>query len=430
MDIPLIVFHDVQSTLMVPLPPDSENLFSRLIRDPTAPDRPVRERQCTEMVRSVLIHCPQLREQLFNWLAGLVGCDRKALLKLEWQIETEQAIGSKRDDLRIGGWPSEDPSGEQVVLWTVEVKASAPLHYSSCEGFDDAELLATSVDLPREEVVQLVNYDCWLSKQPARHRAGFVLAVTDLTSEMPTGLREQWRCVTWTSLGRQLEQVLGIKKLPATETLLAEHMLGFIRRYLWSGDMTCNRLELEDVAILRAFARIGIDCERKVNSLVAGLEEIIRQSGLATGRTTLQKTLFRTYVRSVVFSYLVPDKQASACGSPAIMAGVLGDEAVVWIESSPPGPAKALIRKLGRTLEAALQSRNPSWRVMPDEDRRWYDITVSMPLVKVLAADDQREAMVSFVRAAIEDMRAVGFAERLLDELQRLGSVPAKESGE
>lgn len=57
----------------VRFPPQADNLFERLIRDPQAPERPMRERQCAEMLRSVLVACPTLRACILKWLAQMSG---------------------------------------------------------------------------------------------------------------------------------------------------------------------------------------------------------------------------------------------------------------------------------------------------------------------------------------------------------------------
>ena len=120
--IPLLILDDAPRDLAVPVPPISENLFARLIRNPQVPDRPVRERQCTEMLCSLLLNAPELRGVLFRWLAGLAG-GPESLEDLRWTATTEQAIGKKRDDLRIAGYrDSDEETSERVVLWTIEVK--------------------------------------------------------------------------------------------------------------------------------------------------------------------------------------------------------------------------------------------------------------------------------------------------------------------
>jgi len=51
------------------IPKTGENIFTRIIGDPVRPDRPVRERKCTEMFRAVLVNCPILCSIVLKWLA-------------------------------------------------------------------------------------------------------------------------------------------------------------------------------------------------------------------------------------------------------------------------------------------------------------------------------------------------------------------------
>ena len=277
---------------------------------------------------------------------------------------------------------------------------------------------------------QLVNYDRWLSHQAAQHRAGFVLAVENLRWELPAGLGENWVCITWTDLGRQIEESIAVQSLPPGEMLLARHTLGFIREYLWSEIMSDERLELEDVALLKAFTKIGVACERKVVDLVRGVETVLANSGIAVDGFRLQERTFRNYTRTVYWGYLqvgVPPKQ---CGYPTLIAGIVGDEVHVWLESLPSGPAKEPMRRLGRSVEEVLQARTPGWRVMPTDDRGWPDVPVSFPLTKVLAAEDQQATLNAFVGRAMEDLKAVCLCGSICSELQKIvgsaGGVGAK----
>ncbi len=135
----------------IQLPEPNDNLFDRLIRNPQAPDRPMREVQCSEMLRTVLVTCPTLKLFVLNWLGRMAYVNRNEIESLDWSLETEQSIGSKRDDLRIQGWTSE---GRRAVLWTVEIKVAAPLHESSKWDEENGET-----------VNQLQNYDSWLSQR-------------------------------------------------------------------------------------------------------------------------------------------------------------------------------------------------------------------------------------------------------------------------
>ena len=70
----------------VHVPRPNDNLFERLIRNPQAPDRPMRERQCTEMLRGVLVACPTLASAVFTWLAEVTGIPVGLVDELEWSV--------------------------------------------------------------------------------------------------------------------------------------------------------------------------------------------------------------------------------------------------------------------------------------------------------------------------------------------------------
>ncbi|MEX1368768.1 MAG: hypothetical protein AB1Z98_36910 [Nannocystaceae bacterium] len=96
------------------LPRGRHNLFARIIRNPYPRDRPPRERECAEMLCGVLDNAPELRTVVMHWLAErartgpLPDIDHHIV-----RIDTEQAIGTKRDDLRI---TARDPDSSELAL--------------------------------------------------------------------------------------------------------------------------------------------------------------------------------------------------------------------------------------------------------------------------------------------------------------------------
>ena len=133
------------------LPDPSSNLFTRLIRNPLLIASSPHERPCAEMLASLLINCPVCRSIICNWLGKYCGQDVFLSKISRWEIETEQAIGTKRDDLRIRGWIAVGTLERPQLLWTIEIKVAAAFHSSSPyepeEGAD------------AEVVNQIVNYD-------------------------------------------------------------------------------------------------------------------------------------------------------------------------------------------------------------------------------------------------------------------------------
>jgi hypothetical protein len=314
----------------VQIPRSGDNLFERLIRDPQAPHRPMRERQCAEMLRSVLVACPVLASFVFKWLAQLTGISNNLIDELEWSLETEQSIGSKRDDLRIEGWRTDSQDPRRAVLWTIEIKVAAPLHDSSRQDWEGISEVAPEND--PEIVSQLVNYDEWLARQDAVHKAGFVLALRDMSTGLPEGLRQPWHCFTWTALGLEVEKALATDLLPISERPFAEHMLGFIRHRLWdTTDMTTSRLELDDVALLRALAAIGPSCSRKIKTFVNEFQKSFENLGVSfvdIGHTN------GFFDRTENISYAIRARCVSGDGGEvSVSVGVVNDESCVWLGS-------------------------------------------------------------------------------------------------
>ncbi len=107
-------FVDAEAFPRLKLPPVSENIFRRLIRNPRAQSSRPRERECTEMLCAVLLNAPRLRSRILRWLGEL--CEYAPVFPvddLELRIDTEQPIGAKRDDLRIEAWDSDGEDGDE-----------------------------------------------------------------------------------------------------------------------------------------------------------------------------------------------------------------------------------------------------------------------------------------------------------------------------
>jgi len=403
----------------IQLPRPNDNLFERLIRDPQAPHRPMRERQCAEMLRSVLVSCPILARCVFEWLAQHAGISGITLDQLHWTMETEQSIGSKRDDLRIEAWTTGDEDPRRIVLWTVEIKVAAPLHESSLQ-LVDTELQTTDHDEP-VIVSQLVNYDHWLRDQTADHKAGFVLALRDMSAHLPTGLNQPWHCFTWTTLALQMEQVLATDDLPKTERPFAEHMLGFIRHRLWdTTDMMNSRLELDDVALLRALAAMGPACSRKLKHLVDQFQQVFEETGVGFLKINCTSSFFD---RSDVVQY----SAAASCSSDnswlSVNAGIVADHVRVWVTVGNPKAKKTkqAVCSLLRDHQTSLRNRNPDWVIADTEgkgnpSRVWghADAQLAKPLLSVLAQEDWQTPLIDFVRGALDDLKELGILDRLV----------------
>ena len=376
----------------------------------------MRERQCAEMLRSVLVACPILARCVFTWLAQRAGVSGIPVDQLQWNMETEQSIGSKRDDLRIEAWTTSEEAPRRIVLWTIEIKVAAPLHESSLQEWDP-ELQTTSHD-DLEFVSQLKNYDNWLNddqSQKADHKAGFVLALRDMSADLPEGLVQPWHCVTWTALAVEMDQVLDSDDLPEMERPFAEHMLGFIHHRLWdSTDMMNSRLELDDVALLRALAAIGPSCSKKLKSLVSQFEQLIRETDVDFVDILLSSSKF--FDRTQGIEYGVRARCSNGdLGGVTVSAYVVTDNVRVSISTYPRRcEANSLVRKIVNQCKDQLLERNPNWVIVDLDDSEYMIAEISKPLVSVLAQEDWQAPLLDFVKSAMEDLRITGILESLV----------------
>lgn len=429
--------HELSPILLIPprpqpedprvhLPKDQDNLFQRLIRDPTAPNRPARETRCAEMLCSVLLNCTGLQKNIFQWLAEMAGVPLTVIEGLDWKMDTEQQIGAKRDDLRIEGWQLNEEESHRVILWTVEIKVAASIHLSSLQTFDDdGEIDVDEVDSVL--VSQILNYDHWLALQKADHRCGFVLAITLADDDLPQGLSQPWHCFTWAELAREVELSLANDLLPSREQAWAEHMAGFIRNDLWSSvGMTDQRLEFDDLALIRAFDRMREETNDRIKNLVSILQESLQDSSLITGSVRPERAargVFGQYRRSVCLGEIIrsSEKTSGVILFAGIGAAQQETSLLIGIQSKPTDLLKPVVRKVVKRLESELIELNPSWQLESEESRLWQDIHLSEDLTKLLATDDQVVALKQFVAKAIQDLQAVGLVEMLEDEIQQLG---------
>lgn len=384
------------------LPSQSSNLFQRLIRNPHPESAVAKERECAEMLCSLLQNAPAVRTRIFQWMSRCVQLDIPDIDDLHFVIDTEQPIGAKRDDLRIIGFRAAD--AQPAVTWTVEIKVGASFHDSSRQIGADIE------DDEQLPVNQLLNYDDWLVDQSTEYRAGFVLAIHDRTIDLPK-LKCRWACLTWTGLGEQLVWSLREDRIPPAEQFLARHALGFVRAYLWRAtEMSSAKLEFNDVALIRAFAMLWSECDAKVNALVAPLLDVLAKEGIGEFKTGHTKKLFGGSCASMAYQDLGPNAALYAGIGALKESGA--DYLSVWTEIPPKHPAKGAIKAGIDKLADKLKERNSAWR-LPSRDEsnsEWIDVELSISLATILAADDQEAAVVDFVRSALSDLQQTGIS--------------------
>jgi hypothetical protein len=303
---------------------------------------------------------------------------------------------------------------EPKLLISVEVKVGAGFHWGRAVK-DDGEI--------EEELAhQVVYYDAWLASQPHQRRRGLVLAPTDRTERLPAGLHSSWTCITWGDLGRRVADLIESEGLTPTERFLARHLVGFIQDHL--GDITVERDELafDDVALLRAVARMGRELVRRVDGLVEQAAGMFEEVGVGVGETKRQSNLLSGYMRSIVWRYLYSWDTSLSVSAGIVTEG--GVDVVVWVEASSKHPAKAEVQKFVRKHLPVLESADPRWRI-PDGGswKAWWDVEIRSPLEQLLAADDQVEELKGFIRGALEQLRDSG----LLKDLEI--TVAGRESG-
>lgn len=387
------------------LPETGDNLFQRIIRNPHVDARNPRERECTEMLCAVFRNTSIIQFHLLQWMAGHLEVNFEGIGSLRFEFETESLVGNKRIDLCIEGWRDTDEGRQRILLWTVEVKVGASFHSSApLEG-------VCTPDDNEGDVNQLANYDHWLNNQQVKNRAGFVLALEEMSDLLPSSLKCRWRCSSWTKLGLKIQDVLLTEDLPDNEIFLAKHLLGFITNHLWrDSEMSEFELGFDDVALIRAFNAIGHDCEDKINQQVDSLKSLILQSGIGFGEPTHQKSLYRGHRRSVIYRDLF---DPSHNRYPTLMAGVEGAQLSVWLESSPSFEKKEIIDSIVHSRLPKLRERNPNWKV----HYQWCDLELAMPLANLLAAENQANEFEKFFKLALEDMQETGLIQLLREGL-------------
>lgn len=342
------------------IPPPDQNIFQRIIRDPKVNTPTPKERECTEMVCSVLMNAPSIRRAVLGWLCGLVGISQDILDEegIEVSMETECPIGAKRDDLRIEFFRIDDEGRTRILLLSIEVKAGASIHSSGRQDDPDAEFEEAQPDtLDTDEVSQIRNYDSWLKGEEQRSSAlkaaGIVLARSDMSGEMPRGLLVPWRCVTWTQLGKAVMQLISTSDIPPADAMLARHLIGFIKATangLWRAEeMKDNNLDFDDIALLRALGTHGARLEQKVDSLVEPLGEILSSICETSAKPGQSKTLYKSSRRSVCSRYLLKGNNQP----PYIFVGVclqrggnwpLPASVTLWMETGTTRPEKPAVK--------------------------------------------------------------------------------------
>ena len=406
--LPLLIHRSVDDGL--DLPPDSENIFYRLIRDPRHSGRPMREVQCTEMLCAVMLNSPDLQLHILLWLNNLAGNQCADIEKLDWHIDTEMDAFGKRLDLKIEGFHY-DASDAPSVLWIVEVKVQSGFHQSS-------DISGTDDDTEGDEnlVNQIENYDYWLKKEDAEKKAGFVLSIKDSTDKMPEDLSQKWSTTTWTKLGKQIINALKTGDLASSDRLLALHLAGFINHYLWGDDdVTDERLELHDVAFLKAFNEIASDCVKKTERLVSQLDEVLGREDYG-GSVTVKIRKKRLMRESE--PHILAIKDFSSDREVQLQAGIFCGRIIVSLSTDPKHTKKRQFQDFCASIFDKLHTADSLWilgeKMAGMAYWRWLDIAHHTPLEVLLGADDQAAKLAEIVEEQLDALKDQGFFEGLL----------------
>jgi hypothetical protein len=307
----------------------------------------------------------------------------------------------------------------QHLLWTIEVKVGSPFHHSAAQRSDDEDEESSdepvSPEIEPELVNQLKHYDDWLDKQPHQHRGGFVLSMSDLEPLLPPlNLKQRWTCLTWTKLGLAIKTMIDDGHVSADEMLLAKHLLGFISTNLWRrAEMPAadRQLNFNDVALMRAFVKIGEECDQKIKDLLLAASALITESSIGVGAVSKPKKFFRPEGYANVWRWLVPGWETDY--DPWIYISFCCEEPNedyfdIGLSMSSDHPKVDAVRKAASLLYPKLTERNSRWKQGTGEADDFTIVRVSYPLTSLLAVDNQHERFTELIRSGLNDLKTTG----------------------
>lgn len=394
------------------LPRRETNLFERIIRNPLPPGSTPRERECAEMLCAVLQNAAGIRSGLLAWMGSLTGYAGIPVDELEFEIETEGSVEGKRDDLRITGQEPESEDDAVTLLWTVEIKVGAPFHYGT--GISDD----TDDEEDESYVNQITNYDRWLSRQDAHHKAGFVLAKRDRTGSLPHNLANTWQCITWPQLAAQLRIILdGDDELGEIDRFLGRHLLGFIHHHFGEeGRNMDDHLDFDDIAFLRALAHVGYRTENRVQNLVETMRPVLERVDLGVGTIKAQKDFFRRHHRYILIQSITDSIDWK---SPILAVGIqIGPtpKFTLWIEMSPKYAYRHLIHDVTSRHIENISTPESSWKLTPWDTYSWHLLVNEVPLERLLNVDDQLGWLTEYTQKSLTALKESG----LIDDIRRV----------
>ncbi|MDC0275425.1 hypothetical protein OAL00_00660 [Verrucomicrobiales bacterium] len=418
-----------EDTVNLPIP--ANNIFQRIIRRPNPSIGRPKERECAEMLCSLLLNSTEARETIIFWLAEIAGTSSDFLDSdnTTIRIDTEKPIGTKRDDLRI---EISDDTGNLICLWTIEIKSGASFHYSSRQilsnGDSEDEIDAVPEDddteLESDQVNQIINYDNWLAEQSRLNEdadiRGFVLAVDNVSLNMPEGLTSPWDCITWTQLGLCIGRLItSSAELKETDQFLCRHVLGFIRENLWRKKQmeNNNRIEIDDISLMKAMGALGADFDAKICGLLKSYKPLFEKFCDADMPPQFKKKYFETPARVIFFSKIsdqVPDSYLVF----GIFAGTEGVVLELQLQSWPKKPARQPIENVIAESIGELRELNSNWERKTVEE--WAILTINTPLHRLLNEKDQLAYAYSYMEQAVSNLNGLQIKERIKEAMPKV----------
>ena len=88
------------------------------------------------------------------------------------------------------------------------------------------------------------------------------------------------------------------------------------------------------------------------------------------------------------------------------MAGIADGAVKVWLECAPSYPLKGEYREAVKQAFSGLDQSKVEWHFT--DGSVWPDVEAVLDLQRLLLVEDQAEAVSSFVRNALSDLKAAG----------------------
>lgn len=374
------------------VPNSSNNLFLRTIRKGK---KYPKERECTELLCSIMRNSETVRNGVITNLLNLLGFHDTDIGKYKFTVDTENSVAGKHDDLRITGEWLEDAS--KKIILVVEIKVSSGFSYSPP---------ISGLPTKAKKINQVLNYDFWLNGQhDVDIKGGFVLSRTNLKSKLPKGLNCKWKCLTWTDIAIYLNTISKADNLNEWETFIIRHYLGFLQTHLVEEKYMIKPLEMFDFVLFEAFANHNRDTEVAISSLVASVEDALLPL-MEDEDIIHQRQLFDGHLRDVIgFNFHLDGMPTETY----LFAGIVSErkaEIAFWVETNPKARHKG----------AFIELLNKNWQKLSHAELKWtkrgnieahWDIQIREPFESILNSENQAKWFHHFVDSGVKSLLAI-----------------------